>query len=66
MYCKINRDILQYMITAAIQQHKIERDRTLAAQTIPRELTGILTAAKDLTCAQLTVLTGNETWQNHP
>jgi hypothetical protein len=38
MYCKINRDILQYMITAALQQHKIERDRTLAAQTIPREL----------------------------
>jgi len=26
------------MITTAIQQHKIDRDRTLAATTIPREL----------------------------
>ncbi|MBI5656587.1 MAG: hypothetical protein HZC44_07125 [Geobacter sp.] len=78
------------MITTAIQQHKIERDRTLAATTIPRELlnktlpqmesslikvitgprragksgmSGILAAARELSCSQLTVLTGNETWE---
>jgi hypothetical protein len=26
-------------------------------------MTGILTAARDLTCLNLTILTGNETWE---
>jgi len=38
LYCQINDVILQSMLTTAIQQHKLERDRTLAATTIPREL----------------------------
>jgi predicted AAA+ superfamily ATPase len=36
---------------------------TSAPKTLKRELTGILAAAKDLSCKQLTILTGNETWQ---
>ena len=36
---------------------------TITPKTLKRELTGILAAAKDLSCDQLTVLTGNETWQ---
>ncbi len=35
---------------------------TTAPKTMKRELSGILTAARELSCAQLTILTGNETW----
>jgi len=36
---------------------------TTTPKTLKRELTGILAAAKDLSCTQLTILTGNETWE---
>lgn len=36
---------------------------TTAPKTLKRELTGILAASRDLFCTQLTVLTGNETWE---
>lgn len=36
---------------------------TTAPKTLKRELTGIMVAARDLSCTQLTVLTGNETWE---
>jgi len=36
---------------------------TTAPKTMKRELSGILAASRDLSCAQLTILTGNETWE---
>ena len=36
---------------------------TTSPKTLKRELTGILAAARELFCTQLTVLTGNEQWQ---
>jgi predicted AAA+ superfamily ATPase len=36
---------------------------TTAPKTLKRELAGILAASRDLFCTQLTILTGNETWE---
>ena len=36
---------------------------TTSPKTLKRELTGIMAAARELFCTQLTVLTGNEQWQ---
>lgn len=36
---------------------------TTAPKTMKRELAGIMAAARDLSCSQLTILTGNEIWE---
>jgi len=38
---------------------------TTSPKTLKREMSGILAAARELSCSQLTVLTGNETWEKN-